>query len=533
MTISESPEKKCQSHALKHELYISTGIFIVSLFYYLSYQSYGFTEVDWGGIVIAAERILQGDIFYRDFSLGYTPGIYLYTALSFKLFGVSLSSATVAWSILRAFNCVLIYIGGIRFVSRRLALLLPLILWVTAGPIHKSFLIFFELFNLLILLRLLSTDSKGFYFISGIAAGVTLIFKIELFGFFTITVLLIEFLKIIERRKTDGRTQIARSLKNFSFFGGGTVSALAPIALYLFLNSAMADAISQNLNIIKTITTKMLVLPEITQIFSWDKWDFIAYDVLSIPFAIYSLLLAVIFLDIRNRKFTEEHKKLLIIFLYGVLILQQITRTPTIGRLYQISPPILIADMYLVSRYYINRGNKHLEKLRLIYPLTLTAANFALLFLMLVSCFVAHPSDSNSIFIRFTNTALLSAPKVEVYTTYKQADEFNRIRNIIESETKKDEYIFMVQDLSMYYFVTERKNATRYYYIEAYAGSDKKQLEVIKNLADKKVKLIILRVNHPYTTYIPIVVEYMNKHYRIKETIGGKIILIRRNNDAA
>lgn len=444
-----------------------------------------------------------------------------------------MSSATAAWIIIRAFNCVLIYIGGIRFVSRRFALLLPLILWVAPGPIHKSFLIFFELFNLLILLRLLSTDSKGYYFISGIVAGITLIFRVDLFVDFTITVLLIEFLKIIERRKTDGISQIAKSFKNFSFFGGGTVSALAPIALYLFLNSAMADAVSQNLNLLKTIATKILVLPEITRIFSWDMWDFLAYDVLFVPSAIYSLLLAVLFLDIRNRKFTEEHKKLLTLFLYGVLILQQITRTPVIGCLYQVLPYILIADMYLVSRYYINRGNKHLEKLRLIYPLTLAAANFTLLFLMLVSCIETSPYASGSVFIRFTNTTLLSAPRVEAYTTYKEANEFSRVRNIIETETKKNEYIFTVPDLSMYYFVTERKNATRYYYAESFAGSNEKQLEVIKNLADKEVKLIILQANHRFKAYIPIVTEYIDKHYRIKETIGDKIILIRRSNDAA
>jgi predicted glycosyltransferase involved in capsule biosynthesis len=84
----------------------------------------------------------------------------------------------------------------------------------------------------------------------------------------------------------------------------------------------------------------------------------------------------------------------------------------------------------------------------------------------------------------------------------------------------------------MYYFVTERKNATRYYYIEVYAGSDKKQLEIIRDLADKKVKLIILQ-SHRYLAYTPIVTEHINKHYQIKETIGNKIILIRRNNDAA
>lgn len=525
-----SEESRLNLFLKNHKFYVSAVIFITSLIYYMSYASYGFLEGDWGGIVIAAERFLQGDVFYRDFTAVYTPGLYLYTALAFKLFGVSLLSATVAWSVIRPINCVLIYLLGTKFIPRKVALLLPLILWFASGPVHKSFLVLFELLHLLIFLRLLSTDSKGFYFLSGIVAGISLIFRIDLFTFFVIMIVLIELVKIVGRRKEIREvSSIAMSFKNFPFFLAGAISALAPLALYLFLNSAMVDTISQTLNLANAFKTKMFLLPSIKQIFSWGKWDFINYAVLFIPLAIYSLFLGVIFFNIKNNKFTEEEKKLSVLVVYGLLFLHQITRSPWIGSLYQILPLILIVDMYLLSNYNINTVSGHLKKLRRIYPVTLLIANSVLLFLMIISFYMSDIYTNNSIFIRFTNTTFLSDPKINTYTTKRQADEFNRVRSIIETETEEEDYIFFIQHHPMYYFVTGRKNPTRYYYIEGYAGSEKRQIEIIRNLAEKKVKLIILRANHPYTPHAPIVIEYLNKHYRIKEKVGNKIIYIRKD----
>lgn len=529
--ISKVPEESRLDLFLKRRgFYVSTAILIASLFYYLSYASYGFSEGDWGRIVVAAERSLQGDVFYRDFTPIYTPGIYFYTALAFKLFGVSLLSATAAWSIIRAFNCLLIYLIGIKFMSRRIAFLLPLILWFAPGPLHKSFLVFFELVHLLIFLRLMSTNSKGFYFFSGIMAGISLIFRIDLFTFFVIIIVLIELLKIIERcKEISVISSITVSFKNSPFFLAGAILAISPLVLYLYLNSAMPDAISQTLQFANLSKPNLFLLPPIKEIFSWDKWGFVNYAVLFIPLAIYSLSLGVIFFDIKNNKFTAEDKRLLILIIYGFLFLHQITRSPWIGGLYQVLPPILIINMYLFTRYSINMAGKHLEKLRLIYPVTLAIVNSTLVSLMVISFYMSDIHTNSSIFIRFTNTVFLSVPKVKVHTTEIIVNEFKRIKNIIESETEEGDAIFFTHHHPMYYFVTRRKNPTRYYFIHGYAGSDKNQLEIIKNLEDKKVKLIILGANHPYTPHTPIVVEYLNKHYRIKEKVGNKTIYIRKD----
>ncbi len=523
-------EESRQVSSLKSKFYISAAIFIASLLYYLSYTSYGFSDGDWGLIVAAAEESLQGNVFYRDFSIIYTPGIYLYTALSFKLFGVSLLSAKIAWSILRAFNCLLIYLVGVRILSYRVALLLPFILWLTPGPLHKSFFVFFELLNFLILIRLMSTDSRPFYFLSGIVAGITLIFRIDLFGFFVMLLLLIEFLKFIDlSSEMNWVSQVTRSFKNLSFFSGGTILAVLPLALFLFSKSAMDDAINQTIGFISFSKGGWSNMPSITQISTWTVWNFISYVTLFVPLVIYSLLLVVVVSDI-IAKGTKNKKFPILLLSYGCLLLTQLLTTISgIPRFTQIISVILIADMYLVSRYYIDYEIWYRKKLRLIYPVSLITVNFALLSLIIISCYSSDIYINGSSFIRFRNTAFLSAPRINVYTTYKSVEEFNRTRNIIETTTEKDGYIFALPHAPlMYTFVTGRKNATKYDSTFRYTLSDERRSEVIKNLVDKKVKLII--IDNAKYKFFPahLVFRYINEHYRFKERVGDRIILTKK-----
>ena len=529
----KAPEGACQEAFFlkRNDLYVSAAILIVSLFYYLSYASYGLSETDWGVMAIAAEQFLQGKVFYRDFSSAYTPGIYLYTALSFKLLGSSLHSATVAWSILRAFNSLLIYRIGIKLVSRRLALILPLILLLAPGPLHKSFFIFFILSGLLILFSLISTDKKVFYFISGIAAGIILIFRIDLFLFFVISALAAEFLKSIKQNgKITVAAQISGLLKNSILFSAGIVIAVLPLALYLFSNSAIKDAISQTISLISSVKQRVFLLPPVTQIFSWKLKTFTSYAILFIPFVIYSLLLIALISDIRNKKFNEKDKKLAILLLYGGMTLNQIITWPGLGRFFQVTPGILIADIYLISRYFFHHREIYSERLQWIYRAALSTVTLMIISLIVASCFTPGIYWNGSIFIRYKDTVFVKNPKVMQYMKKESAEEFKRVVDIIETTTGKDDPIFTIPHLGIYYFITGRKSATRYdFLMDLYGKSDEKQLEVIKELEDKKVKLIIFRdrsvdLHYPLT----IIFDYINERYRIEKRVGNIKIFVRK-----
>ncbi len=511
-------------------LYALTTIFVTSLIYYLSYSSYGYSESDWGGIVIAAERFIQGDMFYKDFSIVYTPGIYLYTALAFKIFGAKLSSATAAWGFIRAVNCLLIYIVGTKFFSRKLAFLLPFILWIIPGPPHKSFLIFFCLLHLILFIRHLSSNNKGLYLLSGTVAGISFIFRLDLLLSFIITLSLVDFLKFLNPiNNITRKSQIIAYFKNYPIFVSGMVFAILPLALYLNFNSALTEAINQTLYFLGTAKSRMFLLPSVNNIFSWNIWDFSNYAVVFIPLGIYSLLSIEIINSIKEKRYNNDDSKLLVLFLYGILSLHQILRWPWAGRLYQILPPFIIADIYLIMRLYLNRDKELIKKPGLIYTAVMVTTNSVFILLIAGSLTMSDMYTNGSILTRLTNTTLLDAPKASVYTTREQADEVNKIINIIEAETAEEEDIYIVQYYPMYYFITGRKNATRYYFIEAYVYSEEKQLEVVKDLIDKKVRFIISGPNHPETPEANILNEFLNKHFEIIETIGNKVIYKKTN----
>jgi hypothetical protein len=530
-TISASLKEGRQFLFFKNSrFYISATVLIASLLYYLSYAKYGFINSDWGMIVVAAERFLRGEVFYRDFSILYTPGIYIYTALAFKLFGISLSSATIGWSILRAFNCLLIYLIGTELMSRRAALMLPLLLWFVPGVLHKSFFIFFVLLDSFILIRLLVTNSRVFYFLSGIVAVITLLFRVDLFGFFVITLLLVEVLKITwSGKKISGTSQIVMPLKNISFFTSGAIVGAIPLLLYLVSNSALKDAYHQTIDYATTMGSMWFYLPPISQLFSLNLGAIFKYLSVIIPFLLYFLVFIILLSIMKAGDFNEKDKRLLIIFLFGCMTLNQTIIWPGMGRISQVLSPVLIANVYLILRYYNSYKNGSHKKFPLIYPITLAGLSLVLFLYIAFSCIFRDIYLNGSIFMRFKNPVLLSNPKLNVYTEYEEAKEFNRVSDVIKNITAKDEYVFTYPgNPQMYFFATGRKNLDKYSIITEYIKSEERQKRVIGLLEEKNVRLIISDLTDKRGSLSPILDRYVKEHYEPGLRVGNYLFLRKK-----
>ncbi len=71
-------------------------IFVLSLGYLWVFRRYTTMEPDEGIILQGAQRILRGEVLYRDFFSFFTPGSYHLLAFLFKLFGSSILVARTA-----------------------------------------------------------------------------------------------------------------------------------------------------------------------------------------------------------------------------------------------------------------------------------------------------------------------------------------------------------------------------------------------------------------------------------------------------
>src|SRR3989338_9282514 len=90
---------------MKKYVFIILFSFLVLIFFF----NRGFAYYDEGFILHAAQRILQGEIPYKDFDFIYTPGTIFIVAAAFKIFGESIIIGRVLIMVIGVLTALLIY----------------------------------------------------------------------------------------------------------------------------------------------------------------------------------------------------------------------------------------------------------------------------------------------------------------------------------------------------------------------------------------------------------------------------------------
>jgi 4-amino-4-deoxy-L-arabinose transferase-like glycosyltransferase len=122
------PEQSCP------ERYIALLIFVLSFFYLCIFRRYSGVDPDEGIILQGAQRILDGQVLYRDFFSFFTPGSYYLFALIFRVFGDSYLVAHTALAFMGAALSPITYLLARRVCSRQTSLLVTGLMTVTAVP---------------------------------------------------------------------------------------------------------------------------------------------------------------------------------------------------------------------------------------------------------------------------------------------------------------------------------------------------------------------------------------------------------------
>jgi len=116
------------------ERWIAAGLFIVSCLYLSSFCRFTTLDPDEGIVLQGAERILHGEVLYRDFFSFLTPGSYYLLALLFKTFGNSFIVARGALAVYGGVFSVFTYWMARRVCCRWTALLTAYLVTATCLP---------------------------------------------------------------------------------------------------------------------------------------------------------------------------------------------------------------------------------------------------------------------------------------------------------------------------------------------------------------------------------------------------------------
>jgi len=108
--------------------------FAVSCLYLRLFYDYSILNADEGIVLQGAQRLLQGQVLYRDFFSFFTPGSYYWMALLFKIFGSSILVARAALIVYGGLFSVLTYLLARRVSPRWSALLACYAVTLTCLP---------------------------------------------------------------------------------------------------------------------------------------------------------------------------------------------------------------------------------------------------------------------------------------------------------------------------------------------------------------------------------------------------------------
>ncbi len=120
----------------RSEHYIALVIFLLSFLYLCIFRRATSIDLDEGIILQGAQRILDGQILYRDFFSFFTPGSYYLLALVFRIFGDSYVVAHTTLAIFGAAFSPITYLLARRVCSRQASLLVTGLMTVTAVPLR-------------------------------------------------------------------------------------------------------------------------------------------------------------------------------------------------------------------------------------------------------------------------------------------------------------------------------------------------------------------------------------------------------------
>lgn len=173
----------CKSSAADRlDWLIPLALFVFTVVYLSAFLRYSALEPDEGILLEGAQRILDGQLPYRDFFSFYTPGSFYLVAGLFRIFGDSFAVARFSIAIIGALFPVLTFALARRGCSRGMAAFVALLTALAGGAyrflvLHNWYSTFLACLALYAVMRMLETHRPVWAFTAGSLCALTALFE--------------------------------------------------------------------------------------------------------------------------------------------------------------------------------------------------------------------------------------------------------------------------------------------------------------------------------------------------------------------
>lgn len=496
---------------------------------------------DEGLVIYGATRILNGDIPYRDFWTLYAPATFYLLAGVFKIFGTSIIVERILSVIIHTLIVIPVCFIIKSFVPKRYILLawLLTLAWLRTMLFYSygySYAVLpatlFVLLSCLTLKHYFLMRRRKWLIISGVFVGIVALFRQD-FGFYTfISEYLVIFIFIYNNLDKKAKVKTLVAIRESLFYLFGNFIIIFPIIFYFIFNSAIFSLFRNAIIFPLTVYPKVRAIP-------FPKLS-LASTIFYFPIFVFIITLAILIRDSFSKIFSQGNRYLMILFLFlGFTFLNYPFMRAHIRYLL---PCELFAIILFIFLSYIFTQKIFFKQSIFyrfsVYNLVLVVTIFLFIFPAILETKQYIISRKKFITSKLSLNRNRGCYDWEENILYQQ-DAIKYIQQYVEPE----KHIFIgnlrhdrvVYNDIMFYFLSERHSATKYY--ELHPGlttTEEIQKKIIDEIKKHNVRYIVLwggseTVIEPNqsnkSSGVFLLDNFIHKKYKIEKTFGKYLIL--------
>jgi 4-amino-4-deoxy-L-arabinose transferase-like glycosyltransferase len=500
-----------------------------------------------GYSIAPAQRVLQGEVPYRDFLFNYTPGILWVNALLMKVFGVTLMTTRIGLFAFKLITLLTLYYVARRLTSP-LKALLPVILTLAWPGYQQVFNVFPDqylmLFALAGLICMLNYDDTGlarWLLLCGVATGAVFLFK------YNVGVLLLGAAALaIALRELMTTRRVTIAAKAVALYGSGFAVVAATFVTYLIYNHAFGAMVSHFLHHAAEysearsvgLPSPILVLPSallliaiaaafvVTSFYGREfqfistafmvaivlgtgellrsAWGKVFSDsaialVAYLPPTVFAVSAALAVWQLKKSEqsvavWWSRNGAVTITALFALAIYLEVFPRADYFHLVRVLPPVFMFFCVLLVRWRPVLAEQLRNKVKSPDNVASLVLAAPLLFLFVIGVNSTWEPQFESAFHFKDNRELTIERGRGILVEDRQAELTEGLVRLIQENSSKDDYIFsFAQRGSALYFLADRRNASRFLWWRSVGISPEEREGVMTMITNRRAKLIVVQ----------------------------------------
>lgn len=482
----------------------------------------GLMLYDVGELVFYADKLRAGATPGTDYVVNaYGPGRYVLLATLGEAFGRSFGVIGAVFLVLRIAIASLSFELARRYVGETWALLPVVCLWVAPGPLHKGFYLAGTLALALALVHYLELPGRRRAIALGLTIASVAWFRLDLGGFGLIVATLA--CVAVPRRRADLLIATAPVL-------GGLIATAAmlhgmgPGVLSAVVGQLVADIVTNQ-------SVQYPRFPGPGQLVAFDRLDpWLMYLPIGVFAGVAVLLSQSISWSDGSEGRAVRRRKVAVLFLLGVLTLNQVRMKPEIGHLLQAGPLLWLAIALLLSREHARgRALKQTGRVR-----AARFAGVALPLLLAAHVVMEHRGElyTGSFTIAEERTVPLETPLGRVWLNPGEHDLLSGTMDALAKLPPGPMWVPTNQPLL--YALADRPDVTGYPTVLYFAESRPREADVIARLKERPPPVAVFindSVEGPerlLQSAAPLAYGYLFANYEEVARVGEASVMVRR-----